>query len=296
MQRLTALEGQSLDSLAERVASLRDEQSALETVAGELEKFAPTSEAAAQKLSEYRQRIVQIGDELPQYADALKAATREALADAADTYREALGEAEAKRADALKAAEAKRDDALQALDDERADQRVEAERKALSVETDFNQAVETAREAHRRRLQAIDDQFDKDSELAASELNAAGVAAAIERRNAERASADEALSDAEQSAERQVRRAALDQFASDSLTALQTLVESGRNVLAGLIASAGVPAQPSFATAASTSTLGILPNAGSRNVAATINVNGATDPEEVAEQVRRTMIRVAQGF
>lgn len=375
LQRLTALEGQSLDSLAERVASLRDEQSALETVAGELEKFAPTSEAAAQKLSEYRQRIVQIGDELPQYADALKAATREALSEAADTYREALGEAEAKRADALKAAEAKRDEALQALDDERADQRVEAERKALSVEADFNQAVETAREAHRRRLQAIDEQFDKDSELAASELNAAGVAAAIERRNAERASADEALSDAELSAserrdteraalaqelsdfaaaqeerraaifaaaaeeraaaqanfstalteaqaaydaqrqaatsaqalalqdlraagdaERQVRRAALDQFAADSLTALQTLVESGRNVLAGLIASAGVAAQPSFATAASGSTLGILPNAGGRSVAATINVNGATDPEEVAEQVRRTMIRVAQGF
>jgi exonuclease VII small subunit len=375
LQRLTALEGQSLDSLAERVASLRDEQSALETVAAELERFAPTSEAAAQKLDEYRQRIVQIGDELPQYAEALKAATREALSEAADTYREALGEAEAKRADALKAAEAKRDDALKELDDERADQRVEAERKALSVETDFNQAVEAAREAHRRRLQAIDDQFDKDSELAASELNAAGVAAAIERRNAERATADETLSDAEQSAverrdteraalaqelsdfaaaqeerravifaaaaeeraaaqanysaslveaqaaydaqrqaaisaqalalqdlraagdaERQVRRAALDQFASDSLTALQTLVESGRNVLASLIASAGVPAQPSFATAASTSTLGILPNTGSRSVAATINVNGATDPEEVAEQVRRTMIRVAQGF
>jgi hypothetical protein len=190
------MESGDAEGIADRIQSLERERQAITKLLPELESVADYSAEAAVKLEEAKARILEIAQAIPQYADALSAATRRAFEENEKVYTDAIAKAEQERSDEIAKITKKSADEIADLTDESIAKREELRLKEIDINEEYNKAREEAEEEHRKKLIDINRTFNQETELAASQLNAAGVAAAIQKREDETRQADEALQEA----------------------------------------------------------------------------------------------------
>jgi hypothetical protein len=190
------MESGDAEGIAKRIQELERERVAITKLLPELESVADYSAEAAVKLGEAKARIGEIAQAIPQYADALSAATRRAFEENEKVYTDAIAKAEQERSDEIAKITKKGADEIADLTDESIAKREELRLKEIDINEEYNKAREEAEEEHRKKLIDINRTFNQETELAASQLNAAGVAAAIQKREDETRQADEALQEA----------------------------------------------------------------------------------------------------
>lgn len=188
------IENGDTDAVGNRIDGLNRERDAILKLIPELEKYADDSVEAADKLAEANKRLLEISVTIPKFMDALAAATQRALAKAQDEFTEEITKAAEKRdTDLLKIAEDTAD-AMRDLRDDVADKRAELVDKEKEIQDQFIEASIDAQNKYYARLAEIERNFFRAVTLAASQLDAAGVAAAINARNDELRKANEDFS------------------------------------------------------------------------------------------------------
>ncbi len=186
-EELLNLQDAAPDAINSRIQSLRNEQQAINQLLPNLEALAPTSEEAAEKLEQYRGRLATISSQLPRLAEALEASTADALENIAS---ERAGEIADIRAEA--------DASLLELERDTAQERSGLRQEERQAFDEYQDAQAKAREDYYDRLAEIDRQREQDSILARSRLDAAGLAATIQKANEERRTAEKRLTDEQQ--------------------------------------------------------------------------------------------------
>lgn len=180
------------DAVKQRLDALEYERRAIEELIPTLEEYALDSHEAAMRLEEARQRLLEINQTIPEYLDALTAATQRALAAAQDTYLDAVSKAEQKRDDELYKIASKTAEDVLALNEDTAEKAEDIREKERKAQADYVEDVLKAENDLRKKLLDIQRNFVRAVTLAASQLDAAGVAAAIQRRNDDLREANEA--------------------------------------------------------------------------------------------------------
>jgi hypothetical protein len=190
------IEEGSVDSLEGRLRGLEREKEAIEALLPDLIAASEHSEAAAEKLAEYRKRLEEISSTLPQFMDALVAVTQRGIAEAMEEYTEAMEKAEADHAKALEKINEKEREAEADLAEDGAEKLQDIRDKIAEIEADYQQSILKAEENFRKRMEDIQRNYFRAVTLAASMLDAAGVAAAILERNDQTREANEERNDA----------------------------------------------------------------------------------------------------
>lgn len=211
------------DAIESRLRGLELEREAIEALLPELEKHAEYSNDAAEKLEEYNGRLEEISAQLPRFVDALDAAVRRGLDEASNEYADAVKKATDDRDKALADAQKKTNKKLIDLDKEIGKDQVNLRKEELDIRDKYNDAILKAEDQFRKRLADIQRSYILAVSLAASMIDAAGVAAAINDRIEQTAKAGQDKSEAAKSADeqRQDRRKDLAEEAADKRAAYE---------------------------------------------------------------------------
>lgn len=229
------------DAVESRLRSLEREKEAIEAMLPELREHAEYSNDAAEKLAEFNARLDEIKGQLPQFADALIAAVNRGLSEANQEYTDAVNKAIKDRESSLVKLSKDTDKKILDQDKAYAKQREDLRDSELDIQKRYNDQIAKAEEQFRKRLAEIQRNYILAVTLAASLLDAAGVAAAINdrveqirRANEDRASASDTA--AEQKKDRtdelaQERQDKLDAYAEQRADLLADAEEKRQEIL-----------------------------------------------------------------
>lgn len=211
------------DTIEARLRGLEQERDAIEAILPELERHAEYSNDAAEKLAELRGRLDEITQQLPRFADALEQAVIRGLSKANQEFADAVRKATEDRDKALDDLQKKTNKKSIDLDKQYGKDLVKAKKEQQDIQDKYNDAILKAEDQFRKRLAEIQRNYITAVTLAASLLDAAGVAAAINDRIEQRLKAEEGKSDAEKSAneQREDRRKQLAEEAADKRAAYE---------------------------------------------------------------------------
>lgn len=184
-----------------RFTALERERRVIVDMLPRLAAFAEYSDEARKKLDEYNARLAQIAEELPQYAEAVRAASKRAVNEAAKAYADAVKDAEEARGKAIDKIVRDVTKQLADLDEDVAKKRQDQLDRVRAIEDEYNEAELEAVKDHRNKLLEIEEEFNRAAELAASSLDAAGVAAAAQRRDEALRKAGQEFTEAQEKAQ-----------------------------------------------------------------------------------------------
>lgn len=230
-----------LDAMEREERLIREMLPALRTQLNSLERFKDASEESAKlydemaaKLAGYHERLEVLTDQIPALIGILDKRMDAALSNMRGERDKAALDIEADRIGRIKDVNEKAaDDRVKQADDVRKKE-LEVADKEKEDQAKFHKAIEDAETEHRKRILKIYRDFLRDAILAASRLDAAGVAAAIAKRQEELAGSGDQLKKDKENANEQLAESArqrqkeLEQLRSSNSEKLVEL-ENARN-------------------------------------------------------------------